>query len=180
MRFLKYDIHFLILSISRLYDRKYKNSSTRCIEAVIEYLRDHKSIFPTVIEKHQVKLHLKVFGLPNYFIELVDEKDSSIFPDKLALYYDNELINIRELLKDIKKKRDKNLAHNEPTSIIKIDINRTEPFIEFGWRFLTILGWAFFRTIYGIGQDMLLKKDAHRHGYSVKKAIDDLLKNNGA
>jgi hypothetical protein len=169
-----------IMSVSRLYDKKHKRNSTRCIEAVIKYLRDNKAIFPTVVEKYQVKQHLKAFNVPDYFITFVDNEDSSIFPDKIGLYYENELLNFREDLKEIKKKRDKNLAHNEPTSIIKIDIKETEPFLEFGWRFITVLGWAFFSTIYGSSQVMHLKRDAHRHGYSVQKAIDKLVKSNGA
>lgn len=168
-----------ILSISRMYDRKTSRNSNRCIDTVIKYLRDHKDSLPPIREKYQLILHMRHFEMPEYLISLVENNDPSQFPFRLATYYENRLLNLREEIKTIKLKRDKNLAHNEPTEVIRIKIDDTEQFLNFGWRLVVIVGWAYLNTAYGFKDDMHLKRDGQRQGSYINKVIQRLI-NNGA
>ena len=166
-----------ILSISRMYDKKTPRNSPRCIETVIKFLQDNKDVFQPVREKYQLTLHMRLFQMPEYIISLLDSNDSSQFPATLALYFENRLKNLREDFKTIKNNRDKKLAHNEPTEVIGIKVDETEPFLSFGWKLVVIIGWAFLNTAYGFEDDFHLKRDSHRQGIYIKKVIHRLINN---
>lgn len=164
-----------ILSVSRIYDRKTNRNSTRCIETAIKYLQDNKATLPYVQEKYQVRLNLEKHKAPKYFIESLNSSDSSVFPEKMALYYENELLNIRLTINDLKTSRDKKLAHNEPTPIIRINITKTQNVLDFGWEFVSIIGWAYLKTIYGTYENMFLQRDSYNISHQVEKHILKLL-----
>jgi hypothetical protein len=164
-----------ILSISRMYDKKTPRNSNRCIEAVIKYLFDYKDVLPPVREKYQLALHMRHFHMPEYLVDLIDNGDPSQFPAKLSLYYENRLMNLREGIKTIKVKRDKNLAHNEPTEVIRIKIDESEHFLNFGWKFVVIIGWAYLNSAYGFTDDFHLKRDSHSQGIYINRVIQKLL-----
>ncbi len=170
----------LVLAVNRIYDRKTNRNSTRCIESAIIFINENKTLLPPVIEVYQTIEQMTYFKMPGYLIVLVENPDASLFPSKLAMYFENRLINYRENLKAIKTKRDKNLAHNEHTSVISIKLNDVDPLLEFGWKFVITIGWAFLSTIYGSKDDFGLKHDGQRLGRSVEKTIQKIINTNGA
>lgn len=167
-----------ILSTSRVFDHKSKRNKTRCIEAALEIMRNNKDTIPEIQQKHQLEIHLREYLVPEYYIGLVDSDDTSIFTEKIAIYFENELASIRGLLKTLRLKRDKDLAHNENNQKVLLKVAEMEPCLTFGWQFVIILGWAYFNTVYGNLSDMHLRRDARLYGYQVEKIIKEYLKSN--
>jgi hypothetical protein len=170
----------LILSINRLYDRSSERNQTRCIESALKLLKEHHNQLPPIVEKYNTIETLRHYKIPEHIVKLVDSSDEHLFAYKLAVHLENRLINHRDQLVTIKRKRDKTLAHNEPTSVISIKLDEIQSFLNFGWEVLIIIGWAYFSTIYGTKDDNHLIRDAHSKGFYINKLIQNNLKQNSA
>jgi hypothetical protein len=162
-----------ILSTSRAFDQKSKRNKTRCIESAIEILKKQKDTLPEVQQKYQLEIHLREYSVPEYFIEQINIQDTSLFPEKIAIYFENELVQIREVLKTLRQKRDKDLAHNEDNKKAILKVAEMDPCLNFGWQFVTIIGWSYLNTVYEH-----LRRDARSYGYEVQKAIRGYLEKN--
>ncbi len=160
-----------ILATSRIFDKYSKRNNTRCIDAVIHFLRNNSNNLPAIDNKYQLKLNLIEFSVPDYFFEPLDSNDDLLYADRMAMYYEIELINFRNDLKSIREWRDKHLAHNERFKKTSIRVNETEPFLTFGWQFVIIMGWSYFGTIYGDQNNIPLRRDARSYSYEIEKSI---------
>jgi hypothetical protein len=164
-----------VLSLARIYDKPSRNK-TRCLEVLIGELRVDPTSFPKIIETHKTIEHLQYFKMPPNLVTLLKNEENSKFTHSLGDVFYNDFLNLINQRKIIKDWRDKILAHNDQNNKVEnIKLNNTETLLEFAWKVITIVGWAYLSTAYGIMGDNSLKRDAQIQAFHLNRTIEKLL-----
>lgn len=165
-----------VLSVARVYDRPSNRNKTRCLEALIIDLKDNPSSFPKIVETHQTQEHLQHFRMPKNLIDLLKNREDTQFTKSLGLVLHSDLLNLTEQRSIIKDWRDKLLSHNDSNNKVEnIKFKKTEELLNFAWNTVTIIGWAYLSTVYGVMGDNGLRRDAKMQGFHLNRAIEKIL-----
>lgn len=167
-------VHEYISSIARVYDKPNRHNETRCLERLIELLKDQAYIIPEIVENYQSIIHLKYYDFPPILIERIKEGNKAQFTRTLRIVLLSDLSQLGNQRKVIKDWRDKILSHNDADSKIdQINFDETDQLLEFGWKVAVLIGWTYFTTVYGIKGNEILRRDARKIGYQLNHFIDE-------
>lgn len=175
----------IILALSRLFDKPSKKFPTRCILSFLDLIKAEKDNFPKIIELHNTVQCLYSYhptsGAIDYLIEAVGDDDPSVFPYRFYQFYSTEYIQaeIQDHLIDLKIFRDKFIAHNEVFEIQGfqgIENSGIIRLLEFAQEIVSVIGWAYFSTVYHTNGNYLLSENAKQRSYFVKHLIDKMKK----
>lgn len=165
-----------ILSLARVYDYSKSNNETRCIRWIIDRLINHPEQFPKIAQPYQLGLHLQQYGYSDELANYAYSGNAKMFTELFGENADEEYESLEKERKLIKDWRDKIIAHNQYNpKVEKIVFDELIPLLNFGLKLLTIMGWAYLSTAYGIQNDFFPRKDAMSDGRKINKFLDELM-----
>jgi hypothetical protein len=172
-------LHEFVLATARVYDKPSSRNKTRCLQFLINDLIANPGTFPPIMENRIVADQIINYNFPNNLIENLQTGNDLKFTEELGLTLESDLINLDEQRTIIKSWRDKILSHNDTLDQVKkIEFRKTNLLLDFGWSVITIIGWGYLNTVYGIEGKNVLRDQAKIQGIKIIEIID-LLNNSG-
>ncbi|KAB2810023.1 hypothetical protein [Phaeocystidibacter luteus] len=172
----------MVISLSRVYDKKRGKNKTVCLDSVLSLCADKSESLP-INEPYQVQeLMRQERWLANH-TSLALETSSSRLIELLQLYHEQQIINepLASIITYMKSFRDKALAHRDLDYIAE---NHSIPnylnLARHAMYMSSILGIAFEGVSYGFGDDdSLVEDDARRGSIYIDRCLDELLDTEG-
>ncbi|MCK9423762.1 MAG: hypothetical protein M0Q38_14315 [Bacteroidales bacterium] len=163
-----------VLSLARIYDTPDKKYPNRCVLRLIQILNDAGDDAPILSERYQTLEQLKALRIAPRLEEHLLANDNIQFTKDLFLYFETEYIqqDFQFHLNELKRIRDKILAHNEiGTFVQEIKWTTYDELILFVKKVIGIVGWAYLSTAYMYEGIHRLSESAERE----KHVITDIL-----
>lgn len=170
-----------LLAISRLFDKPNKKNKTRCVPSLLVFIKQNLSKLPSIEERENLIMTMSHFQFPQKVIDLIQRNMSgSEINLQIIEHFDSQL-NLQEpRLLELRKIRDKRLAHNdiiEGTNELQEKLNPITlkdlyNLVELAKQIVSIVGWAYMNTVFFHDGDYILSKDA----IAPTKAFTNLLK----
>ena len=169
-----YTINELILSISRIYDQRKKSFETRCLDALLQKLDMIKENPPKIQQYNQLYEYLESNKIYDLLMCIDNDKD---FIADLFNYIRANHNNNQKIICSLKSWRDKKIAHNDKfivKEVSSLTLKDCHLLLEFPKKVITIIGWAYLNTGYGVKNDYFLSSDSKRSSIALKRLISKL------
>jgi hypothetical protein len=166
----------MTLALTKLFDTP-KKYPTRCILTLIDQLKELSINAPAIIETIQLIDQVRVHEFPDILIQDVNEKNFTGFTQHFAWHIESMYYypGFQKKIEELKTVRDKHIAHNEATEIQhKARYKTFEDLIYYCQSVVSIVGMAYFSTIYSLNEKYLLQDDAKRISYQLEHLMKDL------
>ena len=168
-----------VLALSRIYDNPDKRYPTRCILRVIELLKEKSNEAPIVNQTYQTIKLLKHHSFPDILIEDIESQNYESFAHRFGLVLESDYhdVKLQESLKELRKIRDKVLAHNEVISkqkLKQIEWSSFDHLVEFAQKVIGLLGWAYYSTAFVHLDHYHLSSDAKQLSSMLGKVLLEL------
>jgi hypothetical protein len=165
-----------VLAIARLHDRPNPKYPTRCLRGVLQFLSEQHQELPPIRHAHHLCQSLSTLPAPPELLKTVEERPNEFAP--LFAAFATSLLGTPErttALEDLKRLRDKALAHNEhvaalegPTWDALVDL------VELAKQVVGALGWAYVNTAYVVDGKYLMSEDAAGPSRALNRLLDAL------
>ena len=163
-----------IMSISRLSERPSNKKDNRCLRRLFNLMISSSEEFPDVRETYQTELHLKVYNLNSALTQLLYSNDNKNFTMALGSSFLTEFEHHLPVRKIIRSWRNEIIAHNDSTiKNYKLHFTESDELLELGWKVVTLIGWAYMNTVYGLYDDIQLRDDARRIYYHMDSVFSE-------
>jgi hypothetical protein len=165
-----------IMSVARIYDFPQNRYPNRCIFRLLKILEEAGNNALPITESYQTIEQLHYLRMPPMLVDLVRENDHIKFTNYLSKFLLTETYQpeFRNTLEELKRVRDKILAHNEPTTLDhSIQFKNLDLLIDFVKKVIGIVSWAFLSTAYMIKGKHQLSDDAERYSFLIDRFLND-------
>ncbi len=166
-----------VLALGKLFDNPSKQFDTRCILSFLYHIGELTAsqvveITETTITEEILKEH----NCPKELIESITNRDKTLFLRLFSEYY-LEKFKSSELqldIQELKKMRDKSVAHNEVIPIIGLDLQSVTRLLAFCSEIIAIFGIAYHSTMWKTNDFSFIEKEAHRNAEFINILIKEL------
>ncbi|NHJ87927.1 MAG: hypothetical protein FK734_20860 [Asgard group archaeon] len=165
-----------VLALSRIYDTPDNRYPTRCLLQVIEILKDKNKEAPIVNQTFQTINLLKHHSFPEILIKDIESQNYGNFARRFGLVIESDYhdVKLQESIRDLRKIRDKVIAHNEAISkniLRQIPWSTFELLVDFAQKVIGLLGWAYFNTAFVHFDHYHLSSDAKQISSMLGKVL---------
>jgi hypothetical protein len=169
-----------VLAVARVYDKPSKRHPTRCMRRALDLMELSADELPEIVEAYNTQIHLEKFGASPDIIKAVSLGRAEFI--QLYVPYIREILDSDTILSKVerlKDLRDKRIAHNESAAIVGPTWDALNELILQAQRFVGVVGWAFFSTVYINNDSYLLSTDAARPSRALNRLAKLLCSGHG-
>jgi hypothetical protein len=145
-----------LIAISRIFDKHTKNK-TRCIFSLLAFIEKNISKLPPIEERENLIITMSHFNFPEKIIDLVQQNaNESKINLQIIEYFNDQLTHREPRLLELRKIRDKRLAHNDikegnnelQEKLHTITFTDLYCLVELAKQMVSIIGWAYMNTVF--------------------------------
>ena len=151
------------LAVARIYDSPNKRYPIRCLKQALDIISTNANDIPNPIERHNTIETLKILPGSQSMISALDIS-SEKFADELSAYFYSAIDcpENQERIALLKYLRDKRMARNEAAAPAGPTWEALNELIMLAQKFVGVVGWAYFSTMYFHDGKYTLSDDAIR------------------
>lgn len=135
---------------------------------------------PKIVETYNTQIHLGKFGAGADIVKAVGLGRAEFI--RLYVPYIRDVLGSNEIVSKIERfmdLQDKHIAHNDSAAIVGPIWDAVNELIQQAQKFVGVVGWAFFNTVYTTGDAYMLSSDAEIHSRALNRLAELLCRLHG-